>query len=123
MIAVSLGKTHGFRAKPHSALRHIFVEQMGLAFWGGFGQHNRRQSLVILYIFWIFWIRVVSHGKSKNPKYLENEKRCHGVSHILTRYRFIGFFGSWLGGGLSLSPSIVKARVAGWWSLSVSFYR
>ena len=29
----------------------------------------------------------------------------------------------WLGGGLSLSPSIVKVRVAGWWSLSVSFYR
>ena len=26
-------------------------------------------------------------------------------------------------GGLSLSPSIVKVMVAGWWSLSVSFYR
>ena len=58
-------------------------------------------------------------GNPKNPKYLENEERCHGVSHILTRYRFIGFFGSWLGGGLSLSPSIVKVRVAGWWSLSL----
>ena len=62
-------------------------------------------------------------GNQKKTKYLENEERCHGVSHILTRYRFIGFFGSWLGGGLSLSPSIVKVRVAGWWSLSVSFYR
>ena len=26
-------------------------------------------------------------------------------------------------GGLSLSPSIVEVRVAGWWSLSVSFHR
>ena len=43
----------------------------------------------------------------KNPKHLEIEKRCRGVSHLLTRYRFNGFFGSWPGGGLSLSPSIV----------------
>ena len=53
-------------------------------------------------------------GNQKNPKYLENEERCHGVSHIRRRHRFIGLFGSWLGGGLSLSPSIVKVRVAGW---------
>ena len=66
----------------------MFVEKIGRAFWGGFGQHNRRQSPVILYI---FWIRVVSPGKSKNPKYLEIEKRCRGASHFLTRDGFVGF--------------------------------
>ena len=71
----------------------------------------------------VLWMFVIFFRKSKKTKYLEIEKTCRSVSHIITRYKFIGFFGSWLGGGLSLSPSIVKVRVAGWWSLSVSFYR
>ena len=55
---------------------------------------------------------MVSLGNPKNPPKIKIERRCQGLSHILTRYRFIGFVGSWLGGGLSLSPSIVKVRVA-----------
>ena len=52
------------------------------------------QSLPVVWIYWIYWI---SLGKSNK--------------------------GGWVVVSLFVSPSILKVRVAGWWSLPLSFYR
>ena len=81
-------------------LRTVFSEKGVLAFWAVLANITAVNLLSISRFFGFVGFVWFSFGNPKNTKYLEIEKRCRGVSHILTRSRFIGFFGSWLGNGL-----------------------
>ena len=109
MNPVSLGKNHGLLAtthffsrgkpcflfaKPHSASSSIFCEKKWIGILERLGPTSHRAIFCKSLFYWIFGLLWLPLLNPKNPKNLETGKRCRGVSHILTRYRFIGLFGN-----------------------------
>ena len=85
-------------------------------------------TIILLFLlFLIFWKEMpaqvhISLRATRLFRILDfrNELHCNNglfLSPSIVKVRVAGWW------SLSLSPSIVKVRVAGWWSLSASFYR